>query len=166
MQRVEPKELSYKGEGEISQVARRMKARTKILAKETAGMKENNSEVTVVQWMIGGISSLLVLALLSFIFYEAINGTDLAPVISVRTEKVIPTDKKFVVQFVAKNTGGITAKNVSIEGVLKENGKTIEKSSATIDFSPSHAERHGGLIFSHDPRQYQFDIQPKGYDRP
>jgi uncharacterized protein (TIGR02588 family) len=75
------------------------------------------------------------------------NGTNLPPIISVRMEKVVPTDQGFIVQFVVKNTGDSTAKNVSIEGVLKENGKAIEKSSATIDFAPSHAERHMAALF-------------------
>ena len=130
---------------------------------EETGERE---QTTAIQWLIGGASTLLVLLLLGFILYEAMKGTDLPPIISVRSEKIVLGNQGFVVQFAAKNSGGLTAKSVNIEGRLTEDGKEIEKSNATLSFVPSHAERHGGLFFSHDPRQYQLEIKPKGYDRP
>jgi uncharacterized protein (TIGR02588 family) len=133
---------------------------------EKVPLNNGDREVTAIQWAIGGVSTLLVLMLLGFIFYEAVTGTDIPPILSVRQERILPVDQGFIVEFTAKNTGGVTAKNVTIEGVLTESGKAVEKSNATISFVPSHAERDGGLVFSHDPRRYKLEIQPKGYDRP
>lgn len=129
-------------------------------------MNGNGNSITATQWTISGISILLVLMLLGFIFHRATIENDFPPIISVHQERVVAANQAFVVEFTAKNTGGSTAKSLEIEGVLTSGGKELEKSAVTIDFVPSHAERRAGLIFSHDPRQYQLDIRPKGFDRP
>jgi uncharacterized protein (TIGR02588 family) len=129
-------------------------------------MKNKGNILTATQIVISGVSLLLVLTLLGFIFYEAITGTDAPPIITVYEERILPANQQFIVEFTAKNVGGSTAKNVQIEGILMKNGKELEVSKATLDFLPAHAERQGGLIFSHDPRQYKLELQPKGYDRP
>jgi uncharacterized protein (TIGR02588 family) len=150
----------------MSQDSKRNESRDKNSQQRKAQQTDAGDSATATQWVIGSISILLVLMLLGFVFYEAVTGTSVPPIISVRQERILPADQGFIVEFTAKNTGGSTAKNLAIEGILTENGKVVEKSNATLDFSPSHAERQGGLIFSHDPRRYKLEIQPKGYDRP
>lgn len=128
--------------------------------------KQEDEQVTPTQWMIGAVSTLLVLMLLGALFYQAWTSTPGVPDISFRQERVVPVQHGYVVEFVAHNTGAATAQDLSVEGVLREGGKIVETSRTTLAFAPPQGERRGGLIFFRDPRRYRLEIRAQGYDRP
>jgi uncharacterized protein (TIGR02588 family) len=121
---------------------------------------------TTTQWVVGIGSTLLVLALLAFVVYEAISGTDSPPVVVVRVERVLPVPGGYVVEVGAYNEGGTTASALQIEGTLKQDTVTVETSTATIQYVPAETEREAGLFFTKDPLQYKLEVRPLGYDRP
>lgn len=121
------------------------------------------------EWIVGAIAALLILGGIGFLTYHAWTRPSLPPVVAVETKRILPQEQGgYVVEFVAKNDGGRTARGLAVEGRLLESkgGKEVEKSSATLTWVPAHAERQGGLFFSHDPRRYRLEIGPVGYERP
>ncbi len=121
---------------------------------------------TMAQWAVGIGSTLLVLALLGFVLYLAVEGTSRPPVIQVRVERVLEAPGGYVVEVGVYNEGGSTAAALVIEGTLKQDTVTVERSSATISYVPADTEREAGLFFTRDPRRYELEVRPVGYDRP
>jgi uncharacterized protein (TIGR02588 family) len=121
---------------------------------------------TTSQWVIGIASTLLVLGLLGFVVYEALSGTDLPPLVTLRVERVLSAPGGYIVEVAAFNEGGTTASALMIEGTLKQDTMTVETSTATISYVPAETEREAGLFFTQDPRRYKLELRPKGYDRP
>lgn len=118
------------------------------------------------QWMIAAVSTLALLGLLGFVLYEAITGTGLPPVVTVRPERVLETPNGYLVEVGVYNTGGTTAAALQIEGTLKRDTATVETSTATITFVPANSEREAGLYFTKDPRQHRLETPALGYDHP
>ena len=138
---------------------------------------KQRKEPSKLEWLIGSVSMLLVLTGIGFLLYEAWTGTSLPPMVTLRVDRTTETPRGYVVEVTAANTGGTTARAVTIEGRLLEPAagagssgqtapKVVETSSATLQWVPAHAERRGGLFFSRDPADYQLRVRPLGYDRP
>jgi uncharacterized protein (TIGR02588 family) len=137
--------------------------------KEQKGGKSGqgkNMGPTTTEWVVGIGSTLLVLALLGFVIYTAVSGTDSPPVVAVRVERVFPVPGGYMVEVAAYNEGGTTAAALTIEGTLKQDTVTVETSTATISYVPAETEREAGLFFTQDPRRHTLEVRPLGYDRP
>ena len=146
-----------------------------------SGQEQKNStrrkEPSKLEWAIGGLSMLVVLTGIGFLVYEAWTGTSLPPMVGIRIDRTIETPNGYVVEVTAANGGGTTARSVTIEGQLLEpasgsggsgqaGARVVEKSSATLQWVPAHAERRGGLFFSRNPADYELHVRPLGYDAP
>jgi uncharacterized protein (TIGR02588 family) len=127
---------------------------------------EEQKKVSPWEWVVAGVSTLLVLGVIGFMGHEALSAPSTPPLIDVRVDTVIAVSGGYLVEFRASNSGQSTASGVTIEGELKADTGTVEKSEVTIDYVPSQAHRKGGLYFSKDPAKYKLEIRPKGYDRP
>jgi uncharacterized protein (TIGR02588 family) len=63
--------------------------------------------------------------------------------------------------------GGNTAADLQVEGTLMDRaGNIIETSETTIAYLPPHSTQEGGLFFTENPRQYNLQLRPKGYEVP
>lgn len=118
------------------------------------------------EWVVTGIGIVLVLGSLSFLLYRELTGGESPPDISVQAGAIHNASTTFLVTFRAINKGGSTASKLRIEGRLTLNGKTVETSEALLDYLPAHSERKGGLFFSHDPRRFDIELRPTGYEKP
>ena len=135
-------------------------------AKNPASRNQSPSRV---QWIVGAMALLLVLGGIGILFYDEWGSPSLPPLVSVRATRIVAQPAGgYVVEFVAANRGGVTARALTVEGRLLdvEAGQEVGKSTATITWVPPRAEREGGLFFSHDPRRYRLEIKPGGYERP
>ena len=132
---------------------------------------------SAIEWLIGAISTVLVLSAIGFLAYQARSGISLPPTVSVRADRILETPGGYLVEITAANTGGTTAQGLTIEGQLVEtesgragvqqsSGTVVETSSATFQWIPAKAERRGGLFFSRNPLDYKLELQPKGYQQP
>ncbi len=131
--------------------------------------KSKQGRPSATEWLVGGIATFLVLAGIGFLAYEAWHGTSSPPLLRVRAERILPQPAGgYVVEIVAENQGGTTARGLVVKGKLLGPGsvQVMETSTTTLSWVPAHADREGGLFFSHDPRQYRLEITPEGYDRP
>ncbi len=121
---------------------------------------------SVWEWVVAGMSTALVLALIAYLVYLGVSAPHTPPHVTIRRDTVTAMEGGYVVTFTARNTGGATAASVQVDGELKADTATIEKRSATLRFVPAGATRHGGLFFTHDPRSYRLELSASGYDRP
>lgn len=128
--------------------------------------QEKIDEAPLWMWGIGLLGFVLVVGSIVFMLFEAVTGDNSAPDVIVRMELIEPTETGFLVVFRAVNEGGSTAAGLTIEGELRSGTESVETSSTTIEYLPSHSEREGGLFFTLDPRQYELQLRATGYEEP
>ncbi len=120
-------------------------------------------------WWLLGIAFLglmLVAGAIVFMVYEAVAGDSSPPDIKVQVEATQQTRNGYLVKFRAVNEGGSTAEGVTVEGVVRNGAEVLEVSDTLLEWVPAHSEREGGLFFTSDPRQHQFQLRAKGYENP
>lgn len=118
------------------------------------------------EWVVAGVSALLILAAVGYLFYEALTSPPTPPVIELRVDSILDTEYGYIVEFHARNHGHSTAAQLAVEGVLLDAGRTIQMSRVTIDYVPSESRRSAGIIFTEDPARYTLELRALGYDRP
>ena len=133
-------------------------------AKET---RKEDSEIPVLEWVAASVGFVLVAAALGLLLYKAVWRDVSPPDVTVRVISIVPMQNGYLVQFTAVNQGGSTAEGVIIEGQLRRGtGSVVETSHTTLDYLPSHSELRGGLFFTQDPRQFDFQVRALGYEVP
>lgn len=121
-----------------------------------------------VEWMVGLAAGLMLAVALGFLSFEAIRDSDEPPMVMLRAEEVVQTPQGgYLVEILAGNRGGKTARALTIEGrLVGPGGEAAETSQVTLTWIPARAERRAGLIFRHDPRRYRLELEPKGFEYP
>ncbi len=141
------------------------------MAKRRDGNRDDNTarhhKPSLWEWTAAGLGAAMTLAAIGFMVYEAVSAApDAIPVITARVERIVAHRSGYVVEFRATNDGDATAAQVLVQGELRGNTGTVERSEATIDFVPARSWRRGGLVFKNDPRGYRMEVRPVGFDRP
>lgn len=135
------------------------------MQRETGKAEEN--EIPALEWVTASVGFVLVAGALGLLLYNAIWRDVSPPQVRVHVISVVPMQNGYLVQFNAVNQGGSTAEGVVIEGQLRRGTDTaVETSHTTLDFLPSHSELRGGLFFTQDPRQFDFQVRALGYEVP
>lgn len=103
------------------------------------------------EWLVFGISLLLLLSVLGYLVYQVINYKPQDPEIYAKgvpdPSELAPHRYKVTIH----NKGGTTAEEVVVEFTLYKDGESAEESDLTIPFSPKDSERTGWVIFRTDP---------------
>jgi uncharacterized protein (TIGR02588 family) len=120
----------------------------------------------VLEWLAALVGLVLVLGILGYTIYRAVQGDSSPPELAVEVEAILPQGERYLVTFRVVNRGGTTAAAVTVEGELRQDGAAIEVSTATLDYAPSHAERRGGLFFTQNPQLYELHLRATGYVEP
>ena len=118
------------------------------------------------EWVVAALSAVLVLGAIGFMLHEALSEPSSPPSIEIAVDTIIATRNGYIVEFRATNRGTTTAAGMTVEGELRSDTGSVEKSEVTVQYVPAEASRQGGLFFSRDPQRYQLEIRPKGYARP
>ncbi|MEF2548987.1 TIGR02588 family protein [Aurantimonas sp. E1-2-R+4] len=119
-----------------------------------------------IEWIVGGISAVVVLAMIGFILFEAFSATGRTPRLAVAAGRTETMASGFRIGFRAFNGGDATAAEVTVEGSLMDGEETVETSEVTLDYIPGHSERRGALLFSKYPGQYRLELNAKSYREP
>lgn len=122
-------------------------------------------DTPILEWVVGGLGALLFAAVLGVLVKAGFDVRDAPPVIVLRVDEIVATDRAYVVQFVARNEGAVTAADVEIVARLGK-GAEMEERRARIDYLPPHSERRGGLLFTRDPREAPLTLSADGYADP
>lgn len=116
--------------------------------------------------MVACVGLVLVAGVLGLLLYKAVWGDTSPPQITVRVISIVPMQNGYLVQFHAVNQGGSTGEGVVIGAELRRNGEPVESSQTTLNYLPANSEQRGGLFFTQDPRQFDFQIRAFGYEEP
>ena len=128
------------------------------------GRKESVQEVSLGEWIVAGISALIVLTMIVFLVSHVVaNEKGLPNVSVVAVGGVLQASGGFLVEFEARNTGEKTAAAVAVEGVLLDGTEEVERSSVTIDYVPERGRATGALQFQNDPRRYRMVLKAAGF---
>ena len=119
-----------------------------------------------VEWIVGSVGALIVAGSILFLGYQGITGNETPPSIVFRIGAIRPVASGHLVEFSLSNKGGSTAAKLRVRGLLLKDNRIVESSEATFDYAPPQSERHGGLIFAHNPRQFEIRIRAEGYEKP
>lgn len=127
-------------------------------------------DTSMLEWALAAVSALLVLGAIGVLLHEALGEPSTPPLVVVTVEAVRPVGETsgagYLVEFRAENRGQTTAARVHVEGTLRRGAETVETASTTLDYVPAEARRQGGLYFTEDPRAYELEVRPTGYDLP
>ena len=118
------------------------------------------------EWVAAALSAVLVIATVGTLAYDAVGEPSGPPLVEVRVERTVATGSGYLVEFRATNRGYSTAAGVVVEGELRGDSGSVERSQATLDYVPAEGSRQGGLFFSRDPARYLLEVRPLGYTRP
>ncbi|HEX6440181.1 MAG TPA: TIGR02588 family protein [Candidatus Binatia bacterium] len=135
-------------------------------ARSTSQKQQEKDFIPIWEWIVAAVGLVLVAGVIGFLLYEAFSGERLPPDVKLSVESVVQTRNGFLVRITAVNEGGMTAEGVIIEGELRSGSEVLERSRTTIDYLPPSSEKRGGLFFTRDPRRFDLQVRPLGYEEP
>ena len=119
-----------------------------------------------VEWLIGGISAALVVALLGYLAYRGLATDGRPPEFAVAVEKIDRLGERFHVSVAVSNSGGATAAGVIVRATLGEQGELIETGEIEFDYLPAGSTRRGAFVFANDPASRELELSVLGYTDP
>lgn len=135
---------------------------------DAKGPKAASQETPFWENAVGVAGLLIVLAVVGFLVYEALQPQTAADIVA-EVKAVTPQAGGYLVDFDAANHGRQTAASVTIEGSLydpAQGGEPVETAEVTFDYIPDQSDRTGSFVFEHDPRKYEVRLQVKGFMDP
>jgi uncharacterized protein (TIGR02588 family) len=134
---------------------------------DSPGQEEVSKAASPWEWAIASVGAVAILSLIAFFIFQGVSG-EKAPVdVIIQQQPVVPVKGGYLVPINMRNLGGNTAADLQVEGTLMDRaGNTIETSETTIGYLPPHSTQEGGLFFTENPRQYNLQLRPQGYEVP
>jgi uncharacterized protein (TIGR02588 family) len=127
---------------------------------------QERSAIPLLEWIVGAVGFLLVSGMIGLMIYHALTGIDSPPDLELRILSVQQVRGGYLATVKARNHGGSTAEGLVIEGELKQGSQVVERSQTTLDYAPPESEKKAGLFFTRDPRQFELQLRPLGYEEP
>lgn len=128
--------------------------------------RKNEADTPFIEWLIGGIGLMLLLACLAFLVYEGVTNGEKPGPITASVVDVIDTGERHVVMFKIENGGSQTLSNLHVAARLLDGEREVESARTTIDYLPGGSSQQGGFYFEHDPRTLRVEIRAEGYQKP
>lgn len=120
--------------------------------------------VRTVEFVVGVVSGVLLVAVLGFLGYQAVAVRDGPPALRTHMAPVGDADQPpYVFQVQVRNTGGQTAQAVQITGQLTRDDRQVEQASATVRYIPPNSHRAVSLLFETDPKTAAISVKAAGY---
>ena len=120
-----------------------------------------------IEWLTGGICTLLVAAMIGWITYHASVSSGGMPQLAVQILGQQPTPGGgYAVSFTIENKGLRTAASVPVKGDLMDGDTVIETQEITFDYVPAQSAATGTLLFRSDPAAHDLHIGASGYTDP
>lgn len=126
-----------------------------------SGMHTEAHDPHRVEWVVGMVSTLLVLALVGWIGWEAVTDKPEPPEFATNIIAVRSMADGDRVEFEVANRSGTTAAAVVIRGEAA--AETID---VTFDYVPAQSTARGALIFSPGATRSGLSIKAIGYTEP
>jgi len=110
------------------------------------------------EWAMGGLGGLLILAVLTVLAVEAFGAREPAR-LEARLTETRPAGARWLAGVEVRNLGGETAAAVEVEGRLGDH-----TAHATVDYVPAHGREIVTLVFPADPRGAEVAVS--GWSKP
>lgn len=136
-------------------------ARTKKAAPQTS-----DPRTPLIEWLLGGVGVVLVLACVAFLVYEGMINCEQPGAITTSVTDVTAAGTDYVVTFEIHNGGSQTLSNLHLSARLFDGEREVEHATAVIDYLPGRSSEAGGFYFRRDPRELRLEIRPEGFQRP
>ena len=120
-------------------------------SKEDSNKEKKHDEKNWLEWLVFGISLLLLLAIFGYLGYQVKTHDTTDPDVLVEANYDPSENAPNRYQVTIMNKGGTTAEEVTAEFILYSGGKEKEKSELQIAFSPKNSRREGWVTFSGEP---------------
>ncbi|MCX2740855.1 hypothetical protein [Pontibacter anaerobius] len=103
------------------------------------------------EWSVFALSIVLVLGILVYLAYQAFTHKASTPDLYVQVWSDPSANAPNRYHILLENKGGATAEEVTIELVLVQGGKEVEKAQLQIPFAPQESKREGWVNFTNNP---------------
>lgn len=130
------------------------------------GKRTSDTERHPVEWAVGAISALLIMALLAYLGYRAVTVDSSPPRFRMEVESVSQIDGKFQALVAVTNEGGSAAADMEVSGTLAGAGEDEETGTFRVDYLPQGSTRRGTLLFTRDPSAGRLNLSIHGYSEP
>lgn len=128
--------------------------------------RKDTSEIPLLEWIVGALGLVMVLAAVGVLILEAACGDKSPPDVNLKVEAIVERQHDFLVKIHAQNIGGEPAARVDVTAELMENAAVVETSGMQFAYLPPHSAREAGIFFQHDPRGKHIRLQARGYEVP
>jgi uncharacterized protein (TIGR02588 family) len=132
--------------------------------RQSSSPTQQQARISRTEWLAAAVSAAMVVGAIATLLVNAPRD-EAAPDLIVHIESIEHVTEAFRVRFTVANTGGATAAQVVVRGHL-HNADGDEEPDVVFDFVPGGSQRRGGLMFTHDPRQGDFEVHALGYREP
>ncbi|MCS6624498.1 hypothetical protein N0B44_16385 [Roseibacterium beibuensis] len=112
----------------------------------------------LLEWVMGGLGALIILAVLAVILFEAFGAREPAR-LEAELGEIRPAGAVWLAEVEVRNLGGETAAAAEVEGRLGDH-----TAHATVDYVPAHGKERVTLAFPADPRAAEVSVS--GWSKP
>ncbi len=134
------------------------------MSEDSKNSSDRNTK-NLLEWIVFGISTLLVIAALAFLTYTAAFGDDRPADLHIGIQNSESRSSSTVVTLLIKNTGSKTASEVTVE-VIARYGDEEKISAVVIDFVPKGGEREAIVVFPGKVKPDEILPRIQGYVEP
>ena len=126
-----------------------------------------NMRKNLLEWIVFGISLILITAVVGLLVVEEIRSPERPPNLRVTLGEAVPGgDGTYRLPVTVRNEGGQTAEQARLEVTLQSGGREIERAELTMAFVPRDSSRRGWVILQHDPRCCEVSAAAVGFNQP
>jgi uncharacterized protein (TIGR02588 family) len=109
------------------------------------------SEKNVLEWVVFGVSLVLIAGVLAVLVGAAMRRGDEPPRLAIETGAAVREGQTYRVPVRVANTGDTTAEQARVEVSLVVEGRVVEQGEVLLTFVPRGSVRRGWVTFRRDP---------------
>lgn len=134
------------------------------MAKRHSQRQESESAARRIEWILGGCSAAVLMAMISYLFVLGLSADGKAPELVIIPGAIEQRAGAFHLSLEVANHGGKTAADVRVQGKIE--GDAATSSEIVFDYVPAGSQQRGTLVFGRDPRGTRTEIGVVGYRDP
>ncbi len=127
---------------------------------------QRKPEKNRLEWVVFGVSAVLLAALTVYLVREAVRPHDRPPEIVVQIGQVRESGGTFMVPVEARNDGDQPAEDMTIVVRLTVGGEERERAELAFSYLPRGSTHSGWVSFRTDPRKGRLETGAFGYSVP
>jgi len=121
------------------------------MTKHQQSPEHPEDEKNSLEWVVFGLSLLMVFGILGYLIYQAIHYEPGSPDLVIQYQKDPSPHAPYRYHLTIKNNGQETAEEVQVEIVLEKDGEILESALMQIPYAPIASQREGWVNFSKNP---------------